>query len=213
MKPKIFDITPKISPRLAVWPGDVPFRRDVALAFAQGHHLELSSVQATLHLGAHADAPSHYHAEGATIEARDPALYLGPAQVVRVRGLAPGSRVTKDDLRGREIRAPRVLFDTASYPDPDRWNGDFNSLSTELLEYLADEGVRLVGIDTPSVDPMDCKTLDAHAVLYRRDLAVLEGLVLRDVPEGEYTLIAPPLRLEGADASPVRALLVQGALT
>ncbi|MEY3213103.1 MAG: hypothetical protein RIT28_3584, partial [Pseudomonadota bacterium] len=109
-------------------------------------------------------------------------------------------------------RAPRVLFYTGSMPDPDVFNLDFNSLSPELVEQLVGFGVTLVGIDTPSVDPPDSKALEAHQAIYRHDLAVLEGVVLEGVPPGLYTLIALPLPIVGGDASPVRAVLVDGPL-
>ena len=209
MNTKIYDITPKISSRLQVFPGDQPFTREVALSFASGNHLELSSLKTTVHLGAHADAPSHYHAKGETIEKRSVARYLGAAQVIRLKGLRPGSRVGVEEIRV-PIRAPRVLVDTMSCPDPEVWNSQFNSFSPELLETWAKQGVRLVGIDTPSVDPEDSKALESHQILFQHDFAVLEGLLLKDVPEGLYTLIAPPLPIEGGDASPVRALLIEG---
>lgn len=207
MAEKIFDITPKISPRLAVFPGDQPFERKVAMAFAQGHHLELSAMLTTLHLGAHADAPSHYGAGGVSIEKRELGRYMGRAQVVRVQGLAPKARVMPSDFKA-EVRAPRLLLDTCSFPEPNQWNPRFNSYSPELLNMLADKGVKLVGIDTPSVDPEDSKALESHQILLKRDLAVLEGLLLKDVPEGIYTLIALPLPIENGDASPVRAVLL-----
>lgn len=207
MKPKIYDITPKISPRLGVFPGDQAFSRKVAMSFAGGDHLELSSITTTVHLGAHADAPSHYAAGGETIEQRSLSPYIGRAQVVRLKGLKPRERVMPAHLRV-EILSPRILFDTCSFADPEKWNSDFNSLSPELLNWLADQGVRLVGIDTPSVDPEDCKTLDSHQVLFKRDFSVLEGLLLKEVPEGHYTLVALPLPIEGGDASPVRAVLL-----
>ncbi len=206
MKPRIFDITPLISGRLGVFPGDQPFTRKTAMSFKTGDHLELSSILTTVHLGAHADAPSHYHPDGVSIEKRPLSLYLGRAQVIRIRGLKAKERVQARHLPA--IRAPRVLIDTQSFPNPEVWNSDFNSLSPEALDYLADQGVRLVGIDTPSVDPEDSKKLEAHQRLFARNFAVLEGLVLKEVPEGEYTLIALPLPIENGDASPVRAILV-----
>jgi len=209
---KIFDISPTISPAIAVWPGDVAFARRVALDFKQGDNLVLSSIQSTVHVGAHADAPNHYHPDGADIASRSLNYYIGPCQVVHLR-LSAGARIYPADLAEREIRMPRILFGTDSFPDPDHWNSDFNSLSPELVDYLADRGVMLVGIDTPSVDPEQSKALEAHQAIFRRDLAVLEGLVLTDVPEGCYFLIAPPLKLRDADASPVRALLLPGADT
>jgi arylformamidase len=102
-----------------------------------------------------------------------------------------------------------VLFKTGSFPDPNQWNGDFNALSPELIEHLADQGVVTVGIDTPSVDPADSKALESHQALFRRDVAVLEGLILNRVTPGVYTLVALPLALKDADASPVRAILLE----
>ncbi len=181
------------------------------MSLAAGANIELSRVTTTLHLGAHADAPSHYVAGGASIGERNLAAYLGPCEVIAIE-LRPGERVLPHHLPG-PIRAPRVLFRTGTFPDPDRWNHDFGALSPELLHALADQGALLVGIDTPSVDPEDSPELPSHQALAARDLAVLEGLVLADVPPGLYTLIALPLRLSGADASPVRAVLLpEGAL-
>ncbi|MDJ0835421.1 MAG: cyclase family protein [Acidobacteriota bacterium] len=205
---KIIDISPVISPRSAVFPGDQPFRREVALDFKQGHNLVLSSMTTTVHVGAHADAPSHYHPEGRDIASRDLSRYLGPCQVIRPKNLAPDARIYPHHIEEIPVETPRILFATDSFPDPDRWQDEFNSLSPDLVDYLADAGVVLVGIDTPSVDPSDSKPLESHRRIYDRDLAVLEGIVLTDVPEGIYFLSALPLRIEEADASPVRAVLI-----
>ena len=100
-----------------------------------------------------------------------------------------------------------MLVATGTYPDPQNWNSDFAALSLELIDFLHDCGVITVGIDTPSVDLFDSKNLPAHKAMLRHDMAILEGLVLRDVPEGAYELIALPLPLVGFDASPIRAVL------
>ena len=201
----IYDLTPPISERLQVWPGDTPPRREVLCDMKRGDNLTLSTLHATAHLGAHADAPSHYGADAPAIDRRDLDTYLGPAQVIRV-AVPRGTRITPDVLAG-PIRAERVLLATGTYPDPEQFNEDFAALSPELVEWLHGQGVRLVGVDTPSVDPFDSKDLPAHRTFLRLDMAILEGLVLRDVPEGVYELIALPLRLVGFDASPVRAVL------
>ena len=204
---KIHDISPLLSPRLAVWPGDVPFSRSVALAMDQGANLDLSSMTTTLHLGAHADAPSHFLPGAAGMGAVELSPYYGPCQVMRV-GVKRGERVLPRHL-GAEIKAPRVLFHTGTFPDPGTWNTDFASLSPELVEHLHARGVVLVGLDTPSVDPFESKALEAHHALGRCGMRNLEGLVLDAVPDGIYTLAALPLKIEGADASPVRAVLVE----
>lgn len=207
MAAKFYDITPKISSRLAVFPGDQAFERRISMDFKNGDHLGLSSILTTVHLGAHADAPSHYHATGVGIDGRHVGRYLGAAQVVHARGLKAKECIGRRHVQA-PIKSPRVLFYTGSFPDPEKWEDDFNSFEPNFLSELADQGVRLVGIDTPSVDPADSKALEAHQILFARDIAVLEGLWLEGVPEGHYILVAPPLPIENGDASPVRALLL-----
>jgi arylformamidase len=201
----LYDITPLISASLAVWPGDTPPSREVLLDMTRGDSLTLSTLRATVHLGAHADAPSHYGHPAPSIEARPLELYLGVCQVMQVRA-ERGRRVSLEDLNG-EIGAERLLLVTGTFLDPTRWNEDFAGLEPELVDALHGLGVRLVGIDTPSVDLFDSKDLPAHQRFLAHDMAILEGLVLKDVPEGLYELIALPLKLEGFDASPVRAVL------
>jgi arylformamidase len=203
---KITDISPPITPRLAVWPGDVPFSRAPGVSIAAGGNIDLSSIRTTLHLGAHTDAPSHYGLEAPGIGDRPLDRYYGPCQVVRV-DVPRHHRIVPQDVRD-PIRAERVLFATGTFPDPEDWNVDFASLSAELVDWLAARGVALVGIDTPSVDLFEDKVLEAHQAILRHDLAILEGIVLKHVVPGLYTLVALPLRIPGADASPVRAALV-----
>src|SRR5262245_16257447 len=200
----IYDISPLISPRLAVWPGDTPASREVLCDLSRGDSITLSTLHATVHLGAHADAPSHYGA-GAAIHERPLDLYLGPCQVMRVE-VPRGTRITPDLLPG-PVEAARLLLATGTFPDPQTFSTDFAALAPALVDFLAERGVRLVGIDTPSVDLFDSKDLPAHQACLRHDVAILEGLVLASVPPGVYELIALPLRLEGFDASPVRAVL------
>lgn len=207
---KIIDITPPITKDLAVFPGDTPFSRKVAMDFPQDH-LALSSIETTLHLGAHADSSSHYHASGEGIEKRTLETYLGKCQVIHVK-IPRGERITPADIKD-PISAERILFHTESFPNPNSWNDDFNSLSPELIDFLASKGVILVGIDTPSVDPSTSKTLESHQALYRTKMAVLEGIVLTHANPGIYTLVALPLPIVGADASPVRAVLLQNWAT
>jgi len=186
----------------------MPFSRHVAVSIAEGANLDLSSVTTTVHLGVHADAPSHYAAGGASMDGVDLAPYYGPCQVMRVT-VGRGERIMPKHL-AREVAAPRVLFRTGTFPDPETWNTDFASLSPELIEHLHAQGVVLVGLDTPSVDPFESKALEAHQALARTGMRNLEGLLLDAVPEGLYTLAALPLRIKGADASPVRAVLIEG---
>jgi arylformamidase len=203
---RLIDITPTVSERLAVFPGDVPFSRNIAMDMRTGDPLTLSAIHGTVHLGAHTDAPNHYAKDGSDIADRPLERYYGPCQVIRV-DIGRGERIGPAHLPG-PLTAPRVLFYTGTYPNPERWNDDFASLSPELVDFLANHGVVLVGIDTPSIDLSEDKVLLSHNAVANHDLAVLEGIVLEGVEPGNYTLIALPLKLEGADASPVRAILV-----
>jgi arylformamidase len=204
----LIDISPVIDATINVWPGDTPFVRTINSDMHAGANLTLSDIRTSLHVGAHADAPSHYFAGGADINARCLDYYLGQCVVVHV-DVARGERITPDHLADKidDIHVPRVLFRTGTFPDPRHWNNDFASLSPEVVDDLYHHGVRLIGIDTPSVDPFDSKALEAHHAFAWNDMAMLEGLVLDGVAEGEYELIALPLRIKGGDASPVRAVL------
>lgn len=206
MPDRLIDISPLVSPSLAVWPGDTPPRREILLDLARDDNLTLSTLHTTVHVGAHADAPSHYGRDGRTIEEQPLDRYVGPCIVRRVT-IRPDGLVRPADVDGLPKGISRVLLATHSYPDPTRFEERFAALSPETVHALADRGVTLVGIDTPSVDPFASKDLPAHHACLTRDVAILEGLRLQDVPDGSYELIALPLRLEGFDASPVRAVL------
>jgi len=201
----IYDISPPVTPALAVWPGDTPPTREVLLDLTRGDSVTLSTLHATVHLGAHADAPSHYGLRGVDIASVPLELYLGPCEVMRVP-VARGERITPANLP-RRVHEERVLLCTGTFPDPGRFNEDFAALSPDLVDQLHASGVRLIGVDTPSVDPFWSKDLAAHQRFLAHGMAILEGLVLAEVPEGVYELIALPLRLAGFDASPVRAVL------
>ena len=203
----IIDISPLISPRLGVWPGDTEFTREVSMDTSHGDNITLSVIRTTLHLGAHVDAPNHYRAGAKAMQQRNLERYYGPCQVMAAE-LPRGERIRVEHLTAA-IAAPRLLFHTQSFPNPEAWNSDFNSLSAELVAHLFDAGVRLIGIDTPSVDLQDDKILESHQAIADRDMAILEGIVLTDVEPGLYTLCAFPLALEDADASPVRAVLIR----
>lgn len=204
--PRLWDISPPVHAGAPVFPGDTPYRQDWAATIAPGCPVNVSSLTLSPHVGAHADAPLHYDPQGQPVGELDLEPYLGPCRVIHAIGRGP--LVSWDDLAHatRELPA-RVLVRTYERMPVDRWDGDLAAFAPETIERLADAGVRLVGIDTASIDPADSKTLDSHQVIRRRGLRVLENLVLDDVPEGDYELIALPLKLMTADASPVRAVL------
>ncbi|WP_019560132.1 arylformamidase [Caldimonas manganoxidans] len=203
---RLWDISPPLHSRSPVFPGDTPYAQVWSATLGPGCPVNVSCITTSPHAGAHADAPLHYANGAAPIGALDLAPYLGPCRVIHAIGVGP--LVRPEHLAHAQAQLPaRVLVRTYARAVVDRWVDDFSAFAPQTLEWLADQGVRLVGIDTASVDPASSKTLDAHQVLLKRDLRVLENLVLDEVPEGDYELIALPLKWMEADASPVRAVL------
>ncbi|HKV13124.1 MAG TPA: arylformamidase [Thermoanaerobaculia bacterium] len=201
----LYDLSPTIRPELPVWPGDTPFFSKLSWSLAQGASVNLSAITTTPHLGSHADAPFHTEPRGEGIADMPLERYLGPCRVIRV---PPQPLIEPRHVDGFDLANPgRILFKTESVRDRRTFPERFTAISPELASLMAEKGVLLVGMDTPSVDPFDSKTLDAHHALFRGGIAILEGLVLDGVPEGVYELIALPLMMAGLDASPVRAVL------
>lgn len=205
---RVWDISPAVSPATPVYPGDAPYSlRWTARLGDGGAPANVSAITLSPHVGAHADAPLHYDAAGAAVGALDLAPFLGRCRVVHAVGCAPLVGVAHLRTAMADGRCPpRVLVRTARRAAT-TWHDDFAAFDPDAIDWLAARGVRLVGIDTPSVDPASSATLDGHRRLARHGLRVLENLVLDDVPAGDYELIALPLKLADAEASPVRAVL------
>lgn len=205
MTRKIWDISQKVRVGIPVWPGDSPYREQRTWNIGPGCPVNVSEISLSTHTGTHIDAPLHYEADGRAIGEMPVDLYLGPAQLLTV---PPGrALITVADVESAlRPGIERLLLRTFAR-NPVAWTADFVAWDPALIDWLADRGVRLIGTDAPSIDPQDSKSLDAHMRVSRRELAILEGLVLDGVPDGLYELIALPLRLVTADASPVRAVL------
>lgn len=194
-----------MGPGIPVWPGDTPYSEERVWQLGPGVPVNVARFTLSTHTGAHTDAPLHYDAAGLPIGAVPLDAYLGPCRVIHVIG---ATQVTLAQVESRLAGAPpRVLFRAYQRAPHGTWDDHFPSVSAALIEHLAGLGVRLVGIDSPSLDPQDSKTMDAHQVIRNHQMAILEGVVLDEVPEGDYELIALPLRLANLDASPVRAVL------
>ena len=203
---RLWDISQTLRPGLPVWPGDTPFSRRARWTLGEDSPVNVGSFETTVHAGAHADAPLHYHAGGASAGqvALDP--YIGLCRLVDARGC--GAAITGEFLEAVLPAPPeRVLFRTFDHFPHDAWPSSFIAVDAQAIAYLAARGVRLIGIDSPSLDPQDSQTMDAHLAALAADMRVLEGLVLDDAPVGDYELIALPLKLAALDASPVRAVL------
>jgi arylformamidase len=204
--PRLWDISPPLGPASPVFPGDAEFSSRWLARIGPGCPVNLSTLTLSPHTGAHADAPLHYDAEGAAIGAVSLEPYLGRCRVVHA--IACGPLVQWSHLaHAAHDLPPRVLVRSCARAPLLRWDPELTAFAPATLEQLAELGVRLVGIDSASIDPAASKTLPSHQVIRRRGMRVLENLVLDDVPEGDYELIALPLRLVTADASPVRAVL------
>ena len=203
----LYDITRTVTPRTAVWPGDTPYSFETVASIADGSSVNLTTICLSPHTGTHADAYFHYERDGEHPAAMPLDAYVGRARVVTVtRRDGP---LTPADLAGVEMAgAERLLVHShVSELADDVWPDEFPYLSVELIEWLAGLGVRLIGLDSPSVDDFTSKDLPCHHALRRFGLVNLELVQLRGVPDGDYDLTALPLKLDDACGSPVRAVL------
>lgn len=201
---KIWDISPPVDEQAAVFPGDTAYSQRLHFALAPGCPVNVNSITLSPHTGAHADAPMHYAKGGASSGALDLAPYLGTCRVIHC--LDCGPLVLPEHIAHAFDGLPaRVLLRTARFASQS-WDS-FTAIAPETLALLATKNIALIGIDTPSVDSATSQDLPSHQQLMAHGLRVLENLVLDDVPEGDYELIALPLKLMRADASPVRAIL------
>ncbi|WP_085598881.1 MULTISPECIES: arylformamidase [unclassified Pseudomonas] len=204
--PRWWDISPPLSTATPTWPGDTPFQEERVWQFGPECPVNVGRITLSPHTGAHVDAPLHYRPDGLPIGEVPLDVYMGPCRVLHC--LDSGPLVQPEDLLGRLDDLPRrVLLRTYREAPLSAWDPDFTAVAQATIDLLASLGVRLVGIDTPSLDPQQSKTMDAHNSVARHGMAILEGVVLDQVPEGDYELIALPLRFAHLDASPVRAIL------
>ncbi len=202
----LYDITRTVSATIAVWPGDTPFGHVHNARIADGAPVNLTTLTLSAHTGTHADAYYHYEVGGEHPAAMPIDAYIGPARVLTVTRRA--GALTPEDFGGRAAGVERLLIHShVSDLTNDAWPEVFPYLSADLVAWLAGMGVRLIGLDSPSVDALDSTDLPAHHALRRHGLVNLESLLLRGVPDGDYPLTALPLKLDGVCGSPVRAVL------
>jgi arylformamidase len=205
MTRRLIDISQSLRPELPVWPGDTPFTEKRTWALGPNCPVNVSKFELSTHAGTHADAPLHYDAKGAPIAAVDLEVYVGPARVLDWRGR---NDITPADLAPYLTDAPpRLLFRTFEVFPHTSWPHTWTTITPDAIDLMANAGMRLIGVDGPSLDAQESKTMDAHHAVRRHGMAILEGLVLDGVAPGDYELIALPLKLATLDASPVRAAL------
>jgi arylformamidase len=209
MTSEIIDISQPIKPGIPVWPGDTPFSIEENWTINDECPVLVSRITMSTHTGTHADAHSHYDKDGIDTASRELAPYVG--RCVVVDAIAGTNAVECNDVLSTIDEysdfPERVLIRTFSQFPHDAWPEPFRAISAQLIDELGKRGCCLIGTDAPSIDPETSKELAAHHAVHRHDMAILEGLVLDHVTAGEYELIALPLRIEKADASPVRAIL------
>lgn len=201
----LIDISRPLSPATAVWPGDQPVEWSWTAQIQEGSTVNLGAIHLSTHAGSHVDAPCHARREGDTTDRFDLSAFIGPVEVVFVE---------EDVIRPchvEKVTASRILFRTsASELSVDEWPDSITSLHPDTVSVLAESDTVLIGTDAPSVDPLDSKSLPAHHALIDADIVNLEGLSLGHVDPGRYRLVALPLKIQSADAAPVRAVLLNG---
>jgi len=206
---RIIDISQPLDPGIAIFPGDAVYEESQTFRIGPNCPVNVAQVSLSVHCGTHADAPLHYAVDGKAIGALDLDAYIGPCRVIDARGQDP--LCEPQEIAPHLQGAPsRILLRLSDHGDPHVWPKGFRALAPATIDLLARHGMRLVGIDTPSVDPETSKDLPSHMAALRADMRILENLVLTHVEPGDYELIALPLRFANLDASPVRAILRTG---
>ncbi|WP_174615916.1 arylformamidase [Virgibacillus ihumii] len=199
------DISQPLTNDMAHFPGDTPYNYSLSFAKQDGGPANVGQMMASLHTGTHVDAPFHYDSEGETIEQLSPDLYIGRAKVIDV---SHTDNITADVLAAYDWEGVnRVLLHTSLPNNPKHFPEKIPELDPGISEFLNNKGVKLLGVDMPSVDAPDSKELATHHALHANGIYILENLMLDHVQPGTYELIALPLALHGADGSPVRAVL------
>jgi len=201
----LIDISQPLRGGVPVWPGDTKFSFGLTWTKEESGSVNVGRLTMSTHTGTHVDAPFHFDSDARRVLELDPAVYIGPARVINLRDVESigESELNEHDLDG----VHRLLVKTGSWRDRSEFPGSITYLRPDAASYLADRGVRLVGVDVPSVDPLDSKELPTHHALHENSIHILEGLVLDEVEPGDYELISLPLPLQDADGSPVRAIL------
>lgn len=204
---RLIDISRPLFVGMPVWPGDTEYQFKLAWTKEESGSVNVGQVLFSTHTGTHIDAPYHFDENGKKVHELDLSLYVGTVRVVH---LPHRESIGASDLEGIDLKGvKRLLIRTDSWTDPTRFPQSITYMRPDLAPSLGEKGVQLLGLDVPSVDPIDSKELPVHHALHRQGIHILEGAFLSDVEEGDYELIALPLKLEGADGSPVRAVLRQ----
>lgn len=202
---KWIDISQPLNDQLAHWPGDTPFSYEVAYSKEQTGSVNIGRMTTSLHSGTHVDAPFHFRNDGEKILDLDLQIFIGPCRIIDVSGHEQIDRevLSQYDLDG----VSRLLLRTSIPNNPAFFPAQIPYLTADSAPYLHEKGIQLLGVDVPSVDPLDSKEMEGHHALYRYGIHILENVMLDQVETGDYELIALPLPLQDGDGSPVRAVI------
>ena len=202
------DISVVVRPGTPEWPGDIPYSCRWTRERSAGASVNVSAFAMSPHVGTHADAPLHVSDGQADSEALPLSAFIGPALIIGLEGLK--GPVDVDVLSPRlPRRVERLLLRTGCTISGGAFPETWPALTPRCVRWLGARGLRLVGVDAPSVDDRESKTLETHHAIFEAGASIIENLDLRGVPDGPYELIALPLRVAGLDAAPVRAVLVE----
>lgn len=201
---EIFDISMELNPETPEWPGDRPFEYALSVTKEQSGSVNIGEIKSSTHMGTHIDAPFHYDDQGLKVDEMPLEVYLSTAQVVDVQGLG---EIGTEHLPEPENGVTAILLKTCSWQDRRGFPKSWPIFSESIAEWMKDRGIRLLGVDVPSVDPENSKELPMHHSMNANDRYILEGIVLDDVAPAVYQLSALPLKIKGAEGSPVRAVL------
>ncbi|MFD2923508.1 arylformamidase [Halobacillus naozhouensis] len=204
---KLIDISMTLNDATPPWPGDEPFRYELTASMEETGTVNVGTHKGSNHIGTHVDAPFHYDTDGLKMAEIPVERFMGEALVLNMEGK---KTITRKDLEAFEFEGvSKLLFRSTSWEDRTQFPESYTFIGEDVGPYLKEQGIDLIGVDTPSVDPETSKTLSAHHSLYNSDVLILESIVLDHVAPGRYELMAFPLKMDQADGSPVRAVLRQ----
>ncbi|MBU9714087.1 arylformamidase [Evansella tamaricis] len=205
VKGEWIDITQPLTSRIANWPGDTPFSYEVVATKAETGSVNIGKITTSTHIGTHIDAPFHFKNDGEKVSELDINIYIGMCRIIDVSGY---SQINKTVLCKANITGvTRILLKTSVPNNAEQFPSTIPYITEEGANYLGENGVKLVGVDVPSVDPLDSKELVGHHSLHKNGIHILENVMLDNINPGDYDLIALPLAIEEGDGSPVRAVL------
>jgi len=202
------DISVPVHSGMVHWPKDPEIKVERVMEMARGDVCNVSHLSLGAHTGTHMDAPLHFIAKGKSIDQLPFEATIGLTRVIEI---ADEESIKPEELRPHRIKAgERILFKTRNSEESWRTNEfdeDFVYISREGAQFLAERKVRTVGVDYLSVGGYKRDGVETHHALLGAGIWVIEGLNLARVKPGQYELVCLPIKLEGAEGAPARALL------